>query len=146
MVLMTTHPQPDFELSRPGALIAALPAVLGFIPENSLVLVSLEDGRLGSVMRVDLSEELPSRVAHLAEVAAAARPEAVIAVIVDADGAHCPRCNEEYRQLAEALAGLQITLTQDELAAIEQAAPVRAAAGERYSPLAMKHLDSELPI
>jgi aryl-alcohol dehydrogenase-like predicted oxidoreductase len=49
-------------------------------------------------------------------------------------------------QLAEALAGLQITLTQDELAAIEQAAPVGAAAGERYSPLAMKHLDSELPI
>lgn len=55
-------------------------------------------------MRVDLSEELPSRVVHLAEVAAAARPEAVIAVIVDADGAHCPSCNEEYRQLAEALA------------------------------------------
>jgi aryl-alcohol dehydrogenase-like predicted oxidoreductase len=49
-------------------------------------------------------------------------------------------------QLAEALAGLEITLTQDELAAIEQAAPVGAAAGERYSPLAMKHLDSELPI
>jgi aryl-alcohol dehydrogenase-like predicted oxidoreductase len=49
-------------------------------------------------------------------------------------------------QLAEALAGLEITLTQDELAAIEQAAPLGAAAGERYSPLAMKHLDSELPI
>lgn len=101
---MTTHPQPDFELSRPGALIAALPAVLGFIPENSLVLVSLEDRHLGSVMRVDLSEELLARVGHLAEVAAAARPEAVIAVIVDADGAHCPSCNDEYRQLCEALA------------------------------------------
>jgi pyridoxine 4-dehydrogenase len=49
-------------------------------------------------------------------------------------------------QLAEALAGLQITLTQDELAAIDRAAPVGAAAGERYSPLAMRHLDSELPI
>jgi aryl-alcohol dehydrogenase-like predicted oxidoreductase len=49
-------------------------------------------------------------------------------------------------QLAEALAGLKITLTQDELAAIDRAAPVGAAAGERYSPLAMKHLDSELPI
>ena len=99
---MTTH-RPDFELNRPGALIAALPAVLGFVPENSLVLVSLEDGELGSVMRVDLSEELVDRVEHLAEVAAAAEPEAAIAVIVDADGAHCPRCNEEYRQLCAVL-------------------------------------------
>lgn len=55
-------------------------------------------------MRVDLSEELVDRVEHLAEVAAAAAPEAVIAVIVDADGAYCPSCNEEYRQLAAALA------------------------------------------
>jgi aryl-alcohol dehydrogenase-like predicted oxidoreductase len=47
-------------------------------------------------------------------------------------------------QLTEALAGLTIVLTQDELAAIEQAAPIGAAAGDRYGPLAMKHLDSEL--
>jgi len=101
-MLMTTH-RPDFELNRPGALIAALPAVLGFVPENSLVLVSLDSGELGSVMRVDLSEELVNRVGHLVEVAAAAEPEAAIAVIVDADGAHCPRCNEEYRQLCATL-------------------------------------------
>lgn len=100
---MTTHRE-DFELSRPGALIAALPAVLGFVPEKSLILVSLGDGILGSVMRVDLSDELVDRLEHLAEVAAAAAPEAVIAVIVDADGAYCPSCNEEYRQLAVALA------------------------------------------
>jgi Domain of unknown function (DUF4192) len=103
LVLMTTH-RGDFELNRPGALIAALPAVLGFVPENSLVLVSLGGGELGSVMRVDLSEELVDRVAHLAEVAAAAEPEAAIAVLVDANGAHCPRCNEEYRHLCAALA------------------------------------------
>jgi hypothetical protein len=99
---MTKH-RADFELNRPGALIAALPAVLGFVPEKSLVLVSLDDGELGSVMRVDLSGELLDRVGHLAEVAAAAAPEAAIAVIVDADGAHCPRCNEEYRQLCAKL-------------------------------------------
>lgn len=56
------------------------------------------------MMRVDLSEELVERLEHLAEVAAAAAPEAVIAVIVDADGAYCPSCNDEYRQLAAALA------------------------------------------
>ncbi|WP_156764802.1 DUF4192 domain-containing protein, partial [Mycobacterium sp. 1081908.1] len=100
---MTTH-QPDFKLNRPGALIAALPAVLGFVPENSLVLVSLEHGELGSVMRVDLGQDLVERVGHLAEVAAAARPEAAIAVIVDAEGAHCPGCNEEYRLLCDELA------------------------------------------
>ena len=100
---MTTH-SPDFELDRPAALIAALPAVLGFVPENSLVLVSLGHGELGAVMRVDLGAELIDRVEHLVEVAAAAEPEAVIAVIVDADGADCPQCNEDYRQLCTVLA------------------------------------------
>src|SRR6516225_6514732 len=99
---MTTH-RGDFELNRPGALIAALPAVLGFVPENSLVLVSLGGGELGSVLRVDLSAGLVDRVGHLAEVAAAAEPEAAIAVIVDDDGAHCPGCNDEHRRLCTAL-------------------------------------------
>ncbi len=98
-----THQQADFELHRPGALIAALPAVLGFVPEKSLVLVSVGDGEMGAVMRVDLSDGLAQQVAQLAEVAAAAEPEAAIAVIVDADGAGCPVCNEDHRQLGEAL-------------------------------------------
>jgi hypothetical protein len=99
---MTTH-RSDFQLNRPGALIAALPAVLGFVPENSLVLVSVGGGELGAVLRVDLSEGLVDRVGHLAEVAAAAEPEAAIAVIVDAEGAHCPGCNGEHRHLCAAL-------------------------------------------
>lgn len=111
VVPMTTH-RPDFKLNRPGALIAALPAVLGFVPENSLVVVSLDGGDLGAVLRVDLSavlrvdlsEELAAGVGHLADVAAAARPDAAIAVIVDAEGAHCPSCNEDYRQVCGALA------------------------------------------
>jgi len=93
----------DFELNRPAALIAALPAVLGFVPEKSLVLVSVAGGELGAVLRVDLSDELPRRVEHLAEVAAAADPEAAIAVIVDAEGAQCPRCTEDYRELCDHL-------------------------------------------
>jgi len=36
--LMTTSQPFDFHLNRPGTLIAALPAVLGFVPERSLVL------------------------------------------------------------------------------------------------------------
>lgn len=100
---MTTH-EPDFALNRPGALIAALPAVLGFVPEKSLVLVTIEDGLLGAVMRADLSEDLTGRVDDLARLAAMADPEAAIAVIVDAEGAQCPGCNEDHRLLCGALA------------------------------------------
>jgi hypothetical protein len=100
-----TAKQPDFKLNRPGALIAALPAILGFVPEKSLVLVSIDDGELGSVLRVDLTAQLADNVGHLAEVAAAAGPAAAIAVIIDADALCCPQCNEEHRQLCASLAG-----------------------------------------
>ncbi len=99
---MTTS-QPDFMLNRPGALIAALPAVLGFIPEKSLVLVTVDRGEMGAVMRVDLSPRLADTVDRIAEVAAAAKPDAAIAVIVDAEGALCPMCAEDFRELGQAL-------------------------------------------
>lgn len=99
---MTPHP-PEFHINRPGALIAALPAVLGFVPEKSLVLVSLEDGRMGAVLRADLTAELTGNIGRLAEVTAASGAHTVVAVIVDADGALCPMCNDEHRQLCEAL-------------------------------------------
>jgi Domain of unknown function (DUF4192) len=101
---MTTWQSPDFHLNRPGVLIAALPAVLGFVPEKSLVLVTVDRGEMGCVMRVDLSDELEESVTHIAEVAAAARPDAAIAVVVDGAGANCRMCNDEYRQLAATLA------------------------------------------
>ncbi len=99
---MTTS-QSDFQLNRPGALIAALPAVLGFVPEKSLVLVTIDRSEMGCVMRVDLSPELFRSVGHVAEVAAAARPDAAIAVVVDAEGAGCRLCNDDYRDLRNAL-------------------------------------------
>ncbi len=101
---MTTSPSPDFHLDRPAVLIAALPAVLGFVPEKSLVLVTVDRGALGCVMRVDLSDELSESVEHIAEVAASARPDAAIAVVVDEEGAGCRLCNDEYRGLAATLA------------------------------------------
>lgn len=99
---MTTT-QPEFTLNRPGALIAALPAILGFVPEKSLIVVSVDGGELGSVLRVDLSDELADTVGRLAEVAAAAAPAAAIAVIVDAEGWCCPVCNDQHRRLIDAL-------------------------------------------
>jgi hypothetical protein len=98
---MTTSHYSGFELDRPGSLIAAVPAVLGFVPEMSLVLLTMDRGELGCVLRIDLSEDMPDQVAHLAEVAAAAQPDAAVAVVVDAHGAGCHPCNDDYRELAE---------------------------------------------
>lgn len=125
---MTTS-QPDFLLNRPGALIAALPAVLGFVPEKSLVLVTLDRGELGSVMRVDLSTRMTDTVAHIAEVAAAARPDAAIAVIVDAEGAHCPMCAEDFRELTK---GLTEILAAQGISLVATHVVDRVAAGGRW--------------
>ncbi|MFJ1971228.1 aldo/keto reductase [Streptomyces sp. NPDC087903] len=46
-------------------------------------------------------------------------------------------------RLAESLGALDVTLDADDLTAIEEAVPVDAAAGDRYAPAAMAHLDSE---
>lgn len=99
---MTTH-EPGYRFSRPGALIAALPAVLGFVPEQSLVLVSLEHGEMGAVMRIDLPKALDGDLSHLAELASASGADTVVAVIVDAEGAQCPMCNQDYRDLCDEL-------------------------------------------
>lgn len=102
-VVAMTKQRRDFELTRPGAVIAALPAVLGFVPEKSLVLLTIDQGELGAVMRADLTDTVADQVDHLADVAAAAGPEAAIAVIVDADGAFCPMCNDQYREICSSL-------------------------------------------
>lgn len=46
-------------------------------------------------------------------------------------------------RLTESLGALDVTLTADDLAAIEAAVPADAAAGERYPSSQMAHLDSE---
>jgi aryl-alcohol dehydrogenase-like predicted oxidoreductase len=46
-------------------------------------------------------------------------------------------------RLAEALAAADLTLTAEDLSAIERAVPAGAAAGERYAPAQMATLDSE---
>lgn len=104
----TTH-RPDSPLDRPGVLIAALPAVLGFVPEKSLVLVTAAHGEMGAVLRADLPGDGVGEVdgdslSHFAELAAASRAEIAIAVIVDHEGAACSMCADEYRELAHELA------------------------------------------
>lgn len=100
---MATFTASDDHLNKPGALIAALPAVLGFVPEKSLTIVTIEDGQLSCVMRVDLSEQLIDSLDHLTGVAAASEPDGAVAVIVDDDGTSCRVCLEEHRGLVAAL-------------------------------------------
>jgi hypothetical protein len=119
----------DFHLNRPGVLIAALPAVLGFVPEKSLVLVTVERGEMGCVMRVDLSDEVTATVDHIAEVAAAAEPEAAIAVVVDESGAGCRMCNDDYRELA---AELSSALAERGIELLAAHVVDRVAAGGRW--------------
>ncbi|MDA4109787.1 DUF4192 domain-containing protein [Mycolicibacterium holsaticum] len=126
---MTTSHSPDFHLNRPGVLIAALPAVLGFVPEKSLVLVTIERGAMGCVMRVDLSDDLPDSLGHIAEVAASAGTDAAIAVVVDEAGANCRLCNEEYRDLTDALAA---SLAEQGIELLAAHVVDRVAAGGRW--------------
>ncbi|MDO3085221.1 Uncharacterised protein [Mycobacteroides abscessus subsp. abscessus] len=76
---------PDFRLDRPSALIAALPAMLGFIPEDSLVVVTLADGLIEAVLRRDLRDlDNPEHAAFeaLAAVLGPGPADAVIAVVI----------------------------------------------------------------
>ncbi|MGU3500443.1 DUF4192 domain-containing protein [Mycobacterium sp. C31M] len=114
---MTQQPF-DFDLGRPAALIAALPAVLGFVPEYSLTVVTLDRGDLGCVMRVDLSEDLCGNTAHLAEVVAGSGHDAAVAVIVDEDrGEHGDLADDLTRTMGEEGIELLAVLEVDRVAA-----------------------------
>ena len=45
-------------LTSPHDLLAAIPFLIGYHPQNSLVLVSLKDGAVGMAMRVDLPRDI----------------------------------------------------------------------------------------
>lgn len=127
---MSTTPRPDFPLDRPGVLIAALPAVLGFVPEKSLVLVTAADGEMGAVMRADLCGDVGGgSLSHLAGLAAASRAEIAIAVVVDDEGAGCQMCAAEYRDLARELS-VELARRDVELFAVHVVD--RVAAGGRW--------------
>lgn len=99
---MTTQPR-GFDISRPASLIAAVPAVLGFVPEHSLALVTVDAAELGAVLRVDLSPDLVANTEHLAEVVGSAAPDDAIAMIIDEFGADCQACGTDHEALADAL-------------------------------------------
>ncbi|MBE5477989.1 hypothetical protein E3G68_005343 [Mycobacteroides abscessus] len=82
-------------------LISAIPALVGFLPECSLVVMTLAAGQIGVVLRIDLSDACAGvdRVAELAAQQDGA--DAAVAVIVDGDGASCSACASTHQRLVE---------------------------------------------
>jgi hypothetical protein len=126
---MTSSPQFGYRLNHPGTLIAAVPAVLGFVPEQSLVLVTVDRGGLGAVLRVDLSDGLADSIDDLARVAAAAAPDGAIAVLVDECGADCAPCNDAHREL---VARLDAALAEHGIDLLDAHVVDRVATGGRW--------------
>lgn len=89
---MSATTESSIELRRPADLVAAIPHLLGFHPEDSLVLIAhrglpgraASDGVVGFTTRVDIPapEHVPSLVAHLVTVIGKQRPSAVTAVVI----------------------------------------------------------------
>jgi hypothetical protein len=120
---------PESSVDCPGALIAALPAVLGFVPERSVVLVTAAHGEMGAVLRGNLSDATAERLRELAQLASASGAEIVIAVVVDEEGEGCPACFDEHRWLVRTL-GRELADHGVELVAAHVVAEV--AAGARW--------------
>lgn len=116
-------------LDHPGTLIAALPAVLGFVPEQSVVLVTMDRGGLGCAMRADLSDDALQAAGHMAEVAAASDPDLAVLMFVDEAGASCRMCNDDYRRISD-----EVTAALDAHGIVMWAAHVvdRVAEGGRW--------------
>jgi len=83
----------------------------------------------------EVADEKGVSVAQLAIAWVAAQGEDIVPLI----GAR------RRDRLAEALGALDVTLTPQDMTAIERAVPKGAAAGERYPPAEMARLDSERP-
>lgn len=74
------------DITAPNSLIPALPFILGFRPEHSLVVVTIADEALGAVMRVDLDGDTAADTGRLAVAAAGQGADGAIVVIVDPHG------------------------------------------------------------
>ncbi|GGK90670.1 aldo/keto reductase [Sphaerisporangium melleum] len=80
-----------------------------------------------------IAEDKGSTVAQIAVAWVAAQGEDIVPLV----GAR------RRDRLSESLAAAELTLTPEDLAAIENAIPAGAAAGDRYAPAQMSMLDSE---
>ena len=98
-------------LTSPHDLLAAIPFLIGYHPENSLVVVSLKDETVGMAMRVDYPEHLPEAAYDLL-ASHLLRDQSQGALIV----AYVPKDRidgeDVLRELAEALSRVDIKVQE----------------------------------
>ncbi len=88
--------------------------------------------------------ELIDALEQIAQARGVSTAQLAIAWVVSRGADIVPLIGTKRRsRLAEAIAALELTLSPDELAAIEAAVPASAVAGERYDSRQMAALDSE---
>jgi aryl-alcohol dehydrogenase-like predicted oxidoreductase len=93
---------------------------------------------------VDRNLALVERLRAIADARGATVAQLAIAWVLSAGSDIVPLVGARTRErLAEALGALDLDLTAEELAELEQAVPRGTAAGERYNPEQMALLDSE---
>ena len=93
---------------------------------------------------LDRNLELVEAIRGIAEAKGATVAQAAIAWVLSRGEDVVPLVGARRRErLEEALGALEVELSADDLAAIEQAVPAGAAAGERYDDQQMAILDSE---
>jgi|SRR5271166_3538703 len=91
-------------IQEPGVLIEGIAPTLGFPPEESLVVVTVQGGAVGCVMRLDLREATHSgAVERLAELAVRSGADGAVVVIVSEESALCPMCGDQFCDLARDL-------------------------------------------
>ena len=76
--MSVVHERSNVVLRTPAEFAAAIPALLGFSPEASLVAVFLGEGRVIVTMRVDLPEDLEDFTEHATGVACRVGADAVV--------------------------------------------------------------------
>lgn len=87
-----------------GAVISNLLGVLGFRPAESLVVVAVQDGEAGCVMRLDLSDAAsPDAPDRLADLVVGGGAQGAVAVFVSAENASCAMCAVEFGEQARKL-------------------------------------------
>ncbi len=84
-LMSVVHERSNVVLRTPAEFAAAIPALLGFSPEASLVAVFLGEGRVIVTMRVDLPEDLEDFTEHATGVACRVGADAVVLAVC------CPR-------------------------------------------------------
>jgi pyridoxine 4-dehydrogenase len=93
---------------------------------------------------IDANLQLVEALRSIAQARGVTVAQIAIAWVMAQGSEIVPVIGARSRQrLAEALVSLDVTLSPEDLAAIERAVPCGAAAGDRYAPMQMAQLDSE---